>query len=340
MEVDVRQYDACNCSPTKNFTQIPKELLRNPNLSFKAKGIFCLLLSNSEGWISYITAICQQGTEGVAAITTGLQELEKAHYLWRVSYVDKHTKVKKGSFWAYTDTPGEFKIDSNLQWMKNNNLEIWGGSKKSDFNKEKPNIENQDIGNQDIGNQDIGNQGLSIYKSKNTKSKDINNKKDKDIYMGENEKSTISRRTNTNTEILPNKESKKQIKEKDIRYTPLAEQLAAVLKEKQNITTPPSHIIKWAKDIRLTCEERKINPGRLKRDIQFYADNFNADYRPIIACGKSLREKLPKLWSFIERCQNPMQNKQSKNSDNIKYIDKTSPDRYEGVKERSYQNEE
>lgn len=307
MNIDKRQYDARNCSPIKNFTQIPKEILRNPELSFKAKGIFCLLLSNSEGWISYIEAIQKQGTEGIAAITTGIRELEKAHYLWRVSYVDKCTKIKKGSFWAYTDIPGEFQIDSHLQWLENNNLEIWGGSKKLNFNKEKPNIENQDIDNQDIDNQ-----RLSIYKSKNTKSKDINN--NNKYISGENEKSTISRRVNTDTKILPNKESKKQIKEKDIRYIPLADQLAAVLKEKQNITTPPSHIIKWAKDIRLACEERKINPGKLKRDLKIYADNFNADFRPIIESGKSLREKLPKLWSFIERCQNPKQSKQDRPS--------------------------
>ena len=40
--------DAINCSLTKNFTQVPNNLLRNPNITSKAKAILCLLLSNKE----------------------------------------------------------------------------------------------------------------------------------------------------------------------------------------------------------------------------------------------------------------------------------------------------
>ena len=37
--------DAINCSITKEFTQIPNDLLRNPEISGKAKSILFLLLS-------------------------------------------------------------------------------------------------------------------------------------------------------------------------------------------------------------------------------------------------------------------------------------------------------
>lgn len=193
MDIDNRMHDACNCSPTKHFTQIPNGILRNSSLSFKAKGVLCLLLSNSEGWVSYIEAVSKHGTEGIAAITTGVHELEKAGYLWRVSYVDKYTKAKKGSFWAYTDKPGEFKLDYHRQWMENNDLEIWSGSKKLDFNKEKPNIENQDMGNSDMGNQ-----RLRIYKSKNTKNTENinNNKKINKKVLGGDENINTSKKEN------------------------------------------------------------------------------------------------------------------------------------------------
>lgn len=153
------------------------------------------------------------------------------------------------------------------------------------------------------------------------------------IYIGQNEKSIVNRSKKTNTSIEQPSADNKKTKTDNTRYIPLAEQLAAVLKEKQNITTPPSHITKWANDIRLACEERKINPAKLKRDLQIYADNFTADFRPIIESGKSLREKLPKLWSFIERCQNPKQFTQSKPSHAINFP-LENPARFQGRKSK------
>jgi len=56
--------DAINCSISADFTQIPNEFLRNPNISAKAKTILCVLLSNKEGWQTHTTSLKQMLKEG------------------------------------------------------------------------------------------------------------------------------------------------------------------------------------------------------------------------------------------------------------------------------------
>ena len=87
--------DAINCSLTKDFTQVPNALLRNPNITSKAKAILCLLLSNKNGWHSHITVIQKMMKEGTDAIQSGLQELEKHGHLIRLKYRDIQTKIWK-----------------------------------------------------------------------------------------------------------------------------------------------------------------------------------------------------------------------------------------------------
>jgi hypothetical protein len=157
--------DAINQSITKNFTQVPNDLLRNPDISFKAKGLLCLLLSNKEGWYSYITSIQQMTREGVDAIRSGIAELEKFGYLLRIQYRDKRTKVKRGSFWAYTDMPGKFDIQETLETLDNERLEPYLLQKKTKVN---PYMENPDV---DTPN--MGNLMLIIHNSKKTNYKDI-----------------------------------------------------------------------------------------------------------------------------------------------------------------------
>jgi len=116
--------DAINCSIyDESFTTVPNSILRNPELSFKAKGIICLLLSNKEGWSTHLSTLKKISTDGTDGIQSGLQELEKAGYLLRVKYRDKQTKVWRGSFWAYTDIPHQFKIERTLKALYNQGLE-------------------------------------------------------------------------------------------------------------------------------------------------------------------------------------------------------------------------
>ncbi|MFD4243259.1 hypothetical protein ACFWP3_16910 [Streptomyces sp. NPDC058525] len=66
-----------------NFTQIANALFRDRRISFKAKGIFGLISTHRTGFTVTVAALVRSSTDGKAAVTTGLQELEKFGYLER-----------------------------------------------------------------------------------------------------------------------------------------------------------------------------------------------------------------------------------------------------------------
>ncbi len=115
--------DVINCSSTENFTQVPNTLLRNPNITSKAKALLCLLLSNKEGWCSHINAIKKMMKEGTDAIQSGLKELENHNYLFRIKFRHIKTKIIYGSLWAYTDIPGQVNITEQIKNLKNDGYE-------------------------------------------------------------------------------------------------------------------------------------------------------------------------------------------------------------------------
>jgi hypothetical protein len=100
--------DSINFSPETNYTQIPNEMLRNPELSCKAKTVLCLLLSNKNGWHSSVESLKKMMKEGADSIRFGISELEEQGYLKVVRYRDKITKREKGSLWAYSNKPETF----------------------------------------------------------------------------------------------------------------------------------------------------------------------------------------------------------------------------------------
>ena len=143
MNQKTRLPDAKNCSITKNFTQIPNQLLRNNSISGKAKSILCLLLSNKDGWYTYFTTIKSMMKEKEGALYSGVKELEGHNYLMRIKYRDKRTKRYAGVLWAYTDIPGNFNLSDNLKDIENAGYEpiIPGKSNpgKSNPGKSNPN---------------------------------------------------------------------------------------------------------------------------------------------------------------------------------------------------------
>lgn len=135
--------DAINCSLTKDFTQVPNTLLRDPTLSAKAKAVHCLLLSNKQGWCTHRKTLQTLMKEGDSTIDNALVELEKRGWLMRVRYRNKHTKIWIGSFWAYTDVPGQFNMKEQLESLEEKGLEPH--LKKPYLEKphlEKPHLEN------------------------------------------------------------------------------------------------------------------------------------------------------------------------------------------------------
>jgi hypothetical protein len=136
--------DAVNCSSSTNFTQVSNFLLRNPELSSKAKTVLCILLSNQNGWKSYFTSILSMMKEGESALRSGLKELENYGYLLRIKYRCKKSKIIKGSFWAYTDNPNDFNLQYHLGILDEKSLETIdtqprGGNPRED----NPRVDNQ-----------------------------------------------------------------------------------------------------------------------------------------------------------------------------------------------------
>lgn len=96
----------------QSFTQIPNEMLRDPKMSAKAKGLLCLLLSNKEGWYSYMETIQSMMSDGRASIQSGIKELEEQGYLLKLRYrAVSGKKPYKGSIWGCTSEKGMFDLE-------------------------------------------------------------------------------------------------------------------------------------------------------------------------------------------------------------------------------------
>ena len=65
------------------FTMVANEVLKDPNLSFKAKGIYAYLFSKPDEWDFAAKRMTMESADGREAIMSGLQELEGRGYLKR-----------------------------------------------------------------------------------------------------------------------------------------------------------------------------------------------------------------------------------------------------------------
>ncbi|MFF3991413.1 hypothetical protein ACFY0B_43545 [Streptomyces sp. NPDC001797] len=65
------------------FTQVANGLFRDPQLSFKAKGLFGLLSTHRDGWRMTVADVARRGRDGDSAVKSGLKELETHGFLVR-----------------------------------------------------------------------------------------------------------------------------------------------------------------------------------------------------------------------------------------------------------------
>lgn len=63
------------------FTQVPNELLYNPDISFKAKGIWAYMSAKPEGWHFSADRIADETKEARKAVLAGLKELSEHGYI-------------------------------------------------------------------------------------------------------------------------------------------------------------------------------------------------------------------------------------------------------------------
>lgn len=116
--------DVINCSVDNGYSQIPNELLRNGELSCKAKVVLCLFLSNKKGWMTRMSTLKDFMKEGDSAIKSAMAELIQFGYAVKVIGRDAETKVIRGTVWCFCSSPFTFDFEPCFNKFKTLNLEI------------------------------------------------------------------------------------------------------------------------------------------------------------------------------------------------------------------------
>lgn len=91
-------------SKKESFTVIDNAIFRNHDLSLKAKGLLCQMLSLPDGWEFSVEGLTKLSTDGRSAVASALNELQEHGYFYRnevrqsgkfvgVEYVISETKI-------------------------------------------------------------------------------------------------------------------------------------------------------------------------------------------------------------------------------------------------------
>ena len=73
---------------SKGYTAVSNEIIVDPNISMKAKAVYCYLQSRPDNWEFYTKEIVKNFKESKDCITSALKELETNHYLKRIAKRD------------------------------------------------------------------------------------------------------------------------------------------------------------------------------------------------------------------------------------------------------------
>lgn len=302
--------DAINCSPKSNFSMLPDEGADNENLSIGAKGLLWMLLRNKDGWTSYIENLLSKTSTGKAALNTALNELEREGYLWKINYVNKKTKQRVGSFWAYTGTQYQFDIDNELIYLEENELEPWTGNKKKPEPDFKVMASEPEPDFRDIAFRDIANRPPIIL---NKEKEEI----EKDISPG----------------AAPHGGSdiKKDKTERNKKYIPLAEKLALLIQTYKNMSFTQKQINQWANEFRRLEEENKVPFVKQRKVLHQYSKIVGNEFVPIVESGSSFRQKFIRIEEAIKRNNSPSFSKSNPQSNRYMPDDAPNYDRVDTI---------
>lgn len=137
----------------KGFTTVDNLVLNDTNLSWKAKGLFVYLWSQSDEWDFYESEVVKHSTDKIASLKSGLKELEQQGYLKRQRKRDDKGHLKENE-WILSDNP----------MLENPMLD-------------NPMLENHTLTN--TNNNNINNNKDELNSAKENKDKKSSNKKNK-----------------------------------------------------------------------------------------------------------------------------------------------------------------
>lgn len=129
------------------YATIPNELLNNPEISLKAKGLFGYLQSKPDDWDFSKKRIARQVKEGLTAIKTAFKELKENGYLKTIPVKDKEGKWA-GYNYILSDKPDKPKVEKT------------GGQKTL------PSDNHIALTNQDSSKKDLSNNNISKDREK------------------------------------------------------------------------------------------------------------------------------------------------------------------------------
>ena len=109
------------------FTQLPNDLIRNPDISSNAKALYAYMLSRGDNWHFYVTEIMKNMKDGRDRIYKSLDELEQYGYLSKE--INRNEGKFAGTqyilhFSPFTEMPDTAKPDTANQTLRiksNNN---------------------------------------------------------------------------------------------------------------------------------------------------------------------------------------------------------------------------
>ena len=129
----------------RGYTHVNNEIFHDRELSYKAKGLFCQMLSLPDNWDFKENSIKALSTDGISSVRSGLKELMNKGYLIR-------EPIREGNLivdWQYTliDNPRNLenlKIENlkieNLKIENLNPIKLKNNSTKKELNKNNINV--------------------------------------------------------------------------------------------------------------------------------------------------------------------------------------------------------
>ena len=119
----------------EGYTHVNNEIFHDKNISYKAKGLFCQMLSLPDNWDFKENSIKALATDGIRSVRSGLKELIEKGYLIR-------EPIREGNLivdWQYTliDNPRDLRF---VKIQNVNPIKLNNNSTKNELNKNNINV--------------------------------------------------------------------------------------------------------------------------------------------------------------------------------------------------------